>query len=655
MVGLVNYFFSDSNYSNKKEQLQEYIILGDVHNQNKIYAELINEDSSNVAYHFNFIATHFKIASEYDASSPELKSSNNKLVEYYTRMSCHAFDEISDIGKFGRGVCFFHLGLAEESLSSFVGIHNQKMDYLNFVYGSYFGFANYDKAVEYLRIEIISNPDNKLAYRELANTYKRYEKPYELLSFFQDSMAFANTPNKVKRYTYFYLGDVKGYSKAIFSRFFSGVNSIGFMGALLILIVWFVYLILIHKYLKKRWLLALEVLFLGMFFAFGTSILTDFNTNVLGFKFEDSFFHDFLYSVIGIGMIEEFVKIIPLVLVMIFSKKLKEPIDYIVFASISALGFAFIENLIYFDEGGLSTIQGRSLSSTVTHMFNSSLVAYGIVIGKFAKKRNWLFYFGFFYLAAAVFHGFYDFWLINRIARSFSFITFIWLLVSMVLWVSMINNCLNNSYNRKVIWTYNPDRLNSYLLFGLSAIFLFEYLMMAWRFNAEVANNELLKDLYSGLFLLIFLTSKLSRFDYIPNYWAPLKFWDWNLLFSIPRLEVKHFNLKEIIRAKVIIDAYGDYGELANHFPIKGEVVKRELLSWEKDWYLIKLDAPVKVRWKEHYFILLKAKDENEIFLQRAKQPVKVRLVVKIDDLVKERKRKRDFLFVDIATVTRSR
>jgi hypothetical protein len=286
-------------------------------------------------------------------------------------------------------------------------------------------------------------------------------------------------------------------------------------------------------------------------------------------------------------------------------------------------------------------------------MFNSSLIAYGIAIGKFAKKKNWGWYCLFFYLLSSTFHGFYDFWLINSLARVFSFITFIWLLVSMVLWVSVINNCLNNSYNRSIIWTYNPDRLNSYLLFGLSAIFLLEYFLVAWRFNADVANAELKKDLSSGFFLLIFLTAKLSKFDVIPNYWAPLKFWDWNTLFSIPRVEPKRFDLKEIIGVKIELRNYGDYGVLSGHLPVYGEVVKRELLSWEKDWYLVKLDKPLKVAWKQQHFILLKTKDENDVFLNRNAQPVQVRLVNKIDHLAEKRKRKRDFLFVDLGLVSK--
>ena len=270
------------------------------------------------------------------------------------------------------------------------------------------------------------------------------------------------------------------------------------------------------------------------------------------------------------------------------------------------------------------------------------------------KKKNWGWYFLIFYVLASICHGFYDFWLINSTARSFSFITFIWLLASMVLWVSVLNNCLNNSYNKKIIWTYNPDKLNSYLLFGLSAIFLLEYFMIGWRFNAEVANLELTKNLSSVLFLFIFLTIKLSKFDVIPNYWAPLKFCYWNTLFSIPRVETKTFNLDQIVGSKVKIENYGEYGILSKHLPVEGEVVKLELLSWEKDWYLIKLETPLNVAWKKQYFLFLKTKDANEIFLHRKKQPVQVRLVNKIDDLAKDRKLKRDFLFVDLALVSKN-
>ncbi len=653
LVVLVNLFFSNPSYRSLEEELEEYIVLGDIQNQNITYWKLIQKDSTIISNHFNFLKTYFQLPLAQNGKGRGSFKEYNEVVDYYRMLLGSSNYEVRDIGKFGRGMFFYHSGYVEEALTSFTNIYNQELPYLNYIYGSYFRFGQYSKAIKYLNREISINSLNKDSYKELANTYYLMEQPYKLDSLLSNPVFFEYATNKVKRYAYFKTKKIKAYSNAIFSRFFKGVNAYGFLGALLILIIWFSYLLFIHKYLKKRWGTAILILFLGMIFAFGTSLLTDFNSYVLGYSLKDEFFNDFIYCILGIGAIEELMKIIPLFLVMLFSKKLKEPIDYVVFASISALGFAFIENLIYFDEGGLKTIQGRSLSSTVTHMFNSSLVAYGIAIGKFAKKKNWGLYCLFFYILSSSFHGFYDFWLINSLARVFSFITFIWLLISMVLWVSVINNCLNNSYNKSIIWTYNPDRLNSYLLFGLSAIFLLEYLLVAWRFNADIANAELKKDLASGLFLLIFLTAKLSKFDVIPNYWAPLKFWDWNTLFSIPRVETKKFNLKEIIGVKIELRSYGEYGVLSGHLPVYGEVVKRELLSWEKDWYLIKLDKPLKVAWKQQHFILLKTKDENDIFLNRNSQPVQVRLVNKIDHLAERRKRKRDFLFVDLGLVSK--
>lgn len=653
LIGLVNVLFSNLEYESLNDELEDAITLGDFQKQNNIYWELIKEDSLTISHHFNFIRTYFKLPLSESSLGRGESMNYDQVVDYYRSLLTNYDSGISDIGKFGRGLCFYHSGYIDEALSSFVNIYNQKLPYLNYVYGSYFCKGNYEKTVEYLRKEIFLFPENTIAHKELAKTFLIYEKPYDLYVFLNDPVSFKNASNKSKRFAFFKVKDIKSYSKAIFSRLFSGINALGFLGALLILLVWFFYLILIHEFIKKRWPMAMLVLLLGMLFAFGTSLLTDFNSYVLGFSLKDEFFNDFLYCIIGIGGIEELVKIVPLILVMIFSKKLREPIDYVVFASISALGFAFVENLIYFDDGGLKTIQGRSLSSTVTHLFNSSLIAYGIVIGKFAKKRNWILYFFLFYIMAAVFHGFYDFWLINSTARSFSFITFIWLLMSMVVWVSAINNCLNNSFNRKIIWSYNPDKLNNYLLFNLSAIFLFEYLLMGWRFGADVANLELKKDLSSGLFLLIFLTTKLSKFDVIPNYWAPLKFWDWNTLYSVPRVEVQRFNLNEIIGSRILIEQYGEYGVLSKHLPIKGEIVKRELLTWEKDWYLIKLDEPLNIAWKKQYFVYLRTKDANDVFLKRNKQAVQVRMVNKIDDLAKERKLKRDFIFVDLGLISR--
>lgn len=645
---LVNYIFDEPKFSNLNEELKYYKSLNDLKKQKSIYKALIEKDSLNIDLHFNYIQTHFRLQKTnlIDGASSR---NDNELINQYSKLCNSKHHDIIQIGLFGKGLCFYKLELYEESFRCFIDIENQNIKYLNYLYSIW----NYKEREDFYLKEVRCHPDNFLAYQGLADYYIQKNRPYEIVAILNTPAVYNLLSNTHKRYAYFNTHQYRKYSVVIFERFFNVINIPGLLGALVILVIWFIYLVKIHKYIIERLPTAIFTVLLGMIFAFLTSFLTDFNRYVLEFDRTYDFFHDFIYCVVGIGMIEEFVKIIPLILIIVFTKKLKEPIDYIIFASISALGFAFIENIIYFEDSGVKTMQGRALTATVIHMFNSSLVAYGIVVGKFAKKKFWGLYFIFFYFISAIVHGFYDFWLLNDLAKTFSFITFIWLLMSMIIWVSIINNCLNNSYNKKVIWTYSPKKLNAFLLFSLSAIFLAEYILIGYKYGASVANIELQKDISSGLFLLIFLTINLSKFDYIPNYWAPLKFWDWSIFMSIPRVETKFFNLKEIIGSKIQIEAFNTNNPFAKQLPIEGEVVKRELISWEKDWYLIKLKDPISINWKKQYFILLKPKDGNEIFLEKRNQIVLARLVSSIDHLSKKRKNKNDFQFIDFAIITK--
>ena len=66
----------------------------------------------------------------------------------------------------------------------------------------------------------------------------------------------------------------------------------------------------------------------------------------LGFSLDGTPLNDFMYSTIVIGMVEEFVKVLPVLLLLRFSNQIDEPIDYIVYGGMSALGFAFIENIL---------------------------------------------------------------------------------------------------------------------------------------------------------------------------------------------------------------------------------------------------------------------------------------------------------------------
>ena len=88
-------------------------------------------------------------------------------------------------------------------------------------------------------------------------------------------------------------------------------------------------------------------------------------------------------GVFGIGVIEEFVKFVPFLIILKFTKIINEPIDYIMYASLSALGFAFVENFNYFDDGSINIIHSRALTASIAHMVFSSLVVYGLILAKY--------------------------------------------------------------------------------------------------------------------------------------------------------------------------------------------------------------------------------------------------------------------------------
>jgi len=61
---------------------------------------------------------------------------------------------------------------------------------------------------------------------------------------------------------------------------------------------------------------------------------------ISGFNFNGHYLNDFIYSIFGVGVTEEISKLLGVLLVFkILKQRINEPIDYLVFAGIVALGF----------------------------------------------------------------------------------------------------------------------------------------------------------------------------------------------------------------------------------------------------------------------------------------------------------------------------
>jgi len=92
-----------------------------------------------------------------------------------------------------------------------------------------------------------------------------------------------------------------------------------------------------------------------------------------------------VYAVFGIGLIEELVKIIPFVLVILRFNEFDEPLDGIIYASFIALGFAAVENWHYLPYlVGIESI-ARGFAGPVVHIVFASIWGYYIGAAHLAR------------------------------------------------------------------------------------------------------------------------------------------------------------------------------------------------------------------------------------------------------------------------------
>lgn len=121
-----------------------------------------------------------------------------------------------------------------------------------------------------------------------------------------------------------------------------------------------------------------------------------------------------------VGMNEEFAKLLVLLLVAYPSRYLQEPFDGILYAAVTALGFASVENLFYLDQYGPPVLVTRSVITLPAHAFMSAPMGYYVARSKLhfnqqphypSQHFTWVFLLLTGWGISSFLHGLYDFWL----------------------------------------------------------------------------------------------------------------------------------------------------------------------------------------------------------------------------------------------------
>jgi len=161
-----------------------------------------------------------------------------------------------------------------------------------------------------------------------------------------------------------------------------------------------------------------DIFFVFMFGAVGAVILCIPYVIIRELFFEGSSKLNLIVTFISVAIPEEIIKIIPFIAVLRYRKFVDEPIDYLIYASASALGFVFMENIDYIfkykDSGSIVAL--RSTLPAIMHMLSSSIFAFGIFLYMNSKKTKYIFY-GLIFAALA--HAIYNWsWIFGNIVGS---------------------------------------------------------------------------------------------------------------------------------------------------------------------------------------------------------------------------------------------
>jgi RsiW-degrading membrane proteinase PrsW (M82 family) len=578
------------------------------------YKELSEDNLSNIGHHLNYIKWHFKQPAEQRKGNRIILRDDQDIFHKYIFLRLQKNDSLHYIGEIGYAYALMESRRYSKSIFYLKNSTIPDIPYKNFIIGkAYANLKSYELAEEYLFKELLVNNGNtKGSVETLVNIYIRtknykkagpfvFDRKFRQYVSLKDMKDIAVINNNFPEY-------ISAFTMLVLSK----TDALGVLAALIICFIWLYYLRRIDIYKSENRYLIFIVLIMGMIFTSGAGFITSYMKYNLNLSFGNDYFSRFLYYLIDVALIEEIVKITPLLLLLLFTKKISQPYDYILYASISALGFAFIENIIYFETGSLHIMSGRALISVAGHMFDSSVIAYGLILARYRRKISGIPAFFIFLILAVLIHAMYDYLLFLNLY----FVFICYYLICIRIWVTMINNALNNSNNFDYKIRMKSRNLQFLLVLLLTLVIAFEYLIIGYLYGPLAVNESLYSFSSLGIILVIFLSSRLSKFDLMKKRWDiinfninPLYFRNYPLNFVGFTIEIRsyyHSGISGNIFSEPLTGVITDRLEIHNDQIYKFKQRKRE-----SNWFLVKLDRNISFRKRKTDIILLKFKNRQ--------------------------------------------
>jgi RsiW-degrading membrane proteinase PrsW (M82 family) len=595
----------------------------------------------------------------------EMEDELRRLNGVYQRLAQSERGEIRSLGNFGLGVLAMPDKDHGKARSYFQLVQNQQ-PYLHYCLAQLFRDERNRKSevLEYEKELAIESGNRIESYQDLIIVYRdssNYGKLQELLN---SDLAQAHFPESLARTVLLRSHNYVNYLLWL-SKMMNRITVVGFVAAFAISAMWLVYLFYIGIFKRNRFIWLTVMFIAGAVSCPGVFFIVDTVHLYSNWSMNGSFINDLVYCVVMIGVPEEFIKVLPLLILCLFSRKLEEPIYYITYGAASALGFAFTENLLYFAEIKNGIIHGRAYLAVIGHMTFTSIVAYAFVVSRHKLRNNnalWI-KLPVALLLAATAHGIYDVLIFHDLLVLF----FIFFVLVVQYWIMMINNAMNNSANFSYRAIAGAESSRIFITLALTGVFALEYVYAGFSSGAGTANTQLFSNVGFACFLIVFFSSNLASYDLIKGYWRSLSIFGkekrgygtrqrMSPWFSWYFVNASRAHNYVGMRIKIAHERHNHILAEILHGEYSGRIVDRIILHKDKTpdpyWFLVKMETPLPLPNDRQDYVLVKLRYQEDSLLYEDYVEVFFKAIPQIELLKQHSPSRENFPFYGWATMS---
>ncbi len=462
--------------------------------------KLLVAEPENVALHNEYIHTAHKNARREEAQDiPDA----SRIVERYTVLLGDENPARQDIGFYGLGLLHLLNRDYEKSIWYFKRVSNSNMKYFNNSIGyAYQCLGRHNEAEYHFRRELDLRGNMQGALDNLMEMLLHFRRFDDMKRLLDDPGLKEYQQPSLLRILALHDRQPGLYLPFLFRQPFQRLSVVGLVGAVFGCLIWAFFLRRLDVFEPERPRFLALAFAGGMLAFFFALFLYDLVHCLTPLRLNGSWRNDLVYCIAVIGGIEELAKIIPFLLLLRFSSQVNETVDYIIYASMVALGAAFIENIQYFSPDNLRIMEGRTLLSITSHMVETSIIAWGFVLAR-RRGSSPLLVFLLFYVAACVLHGLFDFFLLCDAlplsARGFTFCT---LLVELLLYREMIIVALSRSEFYDDSRSERLSTIRRTLGILLTGVILVQFALLSWSFGPRMSLEALLMRIPLSIFMI---------------------------------------------------------------------------------------------------------------------------------------------------------